>query len=434
MILVLCAAMIAITTVLGGGATEVQAASKNQKALSAYAKYLKNGKNWNDNGKYTTFTLFDTNNDGIKELVVYDDSLYLTYVYGYSSGKVKRLVCTMKDGITFYPKKKIFRGGDIPTPGFVYIAYYKYDGKKVRTIAASDVEYDGVGGPFLGESYTIQGKKATKKKFNQYIKGLGLDKGKSSWDLKMHKNTKSNRDKYLSVKKKKKAPAGSIAINSKNFPDANFRKYISTNIDQKVNGERDGYLTKKERLAVKSIECYEREIKNLKGIELFTNLQYLNCYDNKISNLDVNKNRKLTALNCYYNKISNLDVSKNEALEKLVCGGNNLSELDVSKNLKLMVVNCSDNKISSLDVSKNKALEVLVCGGNNLSELNVSKNAALRSLICYENSLSVLDVSNNSVLERLYCYNNNLSVLDVSNNPKLDRYEFYYDDNVEIIW
>ena len=87
--LMLCAAVVAISTVLGSGVTEVQAASKAKKAMAAYAKYLQDGSHWNMDGKMTSFGLIDVNRDGIKELVVYDESTYSTILIGYVSGKTK---------------------------------------------------------------------------------------------------------------------------------------------------------------------------------------------------------------------------------------------------------------------------------------------------------------------------------------------------------
>ena len=165
----LCAAVVAISTVLGSGATEVQAASKAKKAMAAYAKYLQKGTGTYKGGEIilSSFTMFDINNDGIKELVVYDEGMNSFYVYGYCSGKVKCLGSTMRGGITFYPKKKIFGCDSSVTAGFNSGEYYKYDGKRVKELAWYSVEYDGVGGPFLGETYKVHGKKVTKKKFDK---------------------------------------------------------------------------------------------------------------------------------------------------------------------------------------------------------------------------------------------------------------------------
>lgn len=188
--LILCAAVVAISTVLGSGATEVQAASKAKKAMAAYAKYLEDGSHWNDDGKYTTFGLIDANRDGIKELVVYDDGTRTTSLLAYSSGKIKELGWCMAGGVIVYSKKKVFECNDHPGSGIYATIHYTYDGKKAKEIARWE-KFDEE------ETYTVKGKKTSEKKYNKYIKSLHLGKGISSWNINMHKNTKENRKKYL---------------------------------------------------------------------------------------------------------------------------------------------------------------------------------------------------------------------------------------------
>ena len=185
--LMLCAAVVAISTVLGSGVTEVQAASKAKKAMAAYEKLLRDSDNWVG---YTTFGLIDVNRDGIKELVVYDESTYSTSLIGYVSGKTKQLGWCMRGEIKIYPKKKIFARNDKAGAGMYAMIYYKYDGKKVKEIAR-DESCDGE------ETYILKGKNVSKKKYNKYIKSLHLGKGISSSDLKMHQNIKENRKSYL---------------------------------------------------------------------------------------------------------------------------------------------------------------------------------------------------------------------------------------------
>ena len=192
--LMLCAAVVAISTVLGSGVTEVQAASKAKKAMAAYEKLLRDSDNWVG---YTTFGLIDVNRDGIKELVVYDESTYSTILIGYVSGKTKQLGWCMRGEIKIYPKKKIFALYDSPEAGMYDRGYYKYDGKKAQSLAGYYVEYDGGGGKLINETYNVHGKNVSKKKYNKYIKSLHLGKGISSSDLKMHQNTKENRKSYL---------------------------------------------------------------------------------------------------------------------------------------------------------------------------------------------------------------------------------------------
>ena len=153
---------------------------------------------------------------------------------------------------------------------------------------------------------------------------------------------------------------GNLLINETNFPDANFRSYISTSFDPSGNG----FLTLEQVAAVTEIDCWDQAIVNLKGVEYFTALTSLTCGDSST------------------NVLASLDVSKNTALTKLICCQGQLTELDVSKNTQLTVLWCFANQLTSLDVSKNTALLELYCGGNRLTSLNLANNTALTELSC----------------------------------------------------
>lgn len=238
------------------------------------------------------------------------------------------------------------------------------------------------------------------------------------------------------------AAQGDVKINSTNFPDEGFRKYISENIDL----NEDGVLSKAEIKKVKTI-ClsYMSEedgytCKSLTGINVFTELQTLECAGNELTKLDVSKNTKLVELDCGNNELTKLDVSKNTRLVKLDCDGNKLTKLDVSKNTKLEFVKCGhngikelnvskltklkelycyDNKLTKLDVSKNVKLELLSCGSNNLTGLDLRKNTKLVGLFCDENKLTKLDLTKNTKLNDLWCNSNKLTKLDLTKNTKL---------------
>ena len=208
---------------------------------------------------------------------------------------------------------------------------------------------------------------------------------------------------------------GNLLINEENFPDDNFRSYISTNFDT----DNQGYLTAEQVAGVKTISCYGKSIASLNGVEYFTELTSLSCEGNQLTELDVSNNTALTNLGCSSNQLTELDVSNNTALTSLSCGYNNLSTLDVSNNTALASLSCGSNQLSSLDVSNNTALKWLHCDTNQLTELDVSKNTKLTSLGCYENQLLELNVSQNTSLTWLACSNNQLSSLDVSNSTAL---------------
>ena len=76
----------------------------------------------------------------------------------------------------------------------------------------------------------------------------------------------------------------SVVLNEANFPDANFRTYIST-----LTGVSVGSTISDAKLAnVKEISADHLEISSLQGIEYFTGLTYLYCGNNKLTSLDVN--------------------------------------------------------------------------------------------------------------------------------------------------
>ena len=207
----------------------------------------------------------------------------------------------------------------------------------------------------------------------------------------------------------------SVVLNATNFPDDNFRTYISG-----LTGVSVGSTISDATLAnVKEISVEHLDISSLQGIEYFTELTELGCRDNQLTSLDVRWNTKLTSLACDYNQLTSLDLRRNTMLEQLYCGDNNLTSINVSNNTNLLRLNCSANQLTSLNVSNNIRLQGLYCMHNQLTSLNVSMNTELRSLQCYSNQLTSLDVSKNTNLTDLRCSANQLTSLNVSNNIRL---------------
>lgn len=230
----------------------------------------------------------------------------------------------------------------------------------------------------------------------------------------------------------------SLPINEKNFPDANFRKYIKGNIA----GGRD-VLTVEERSKVKIININKKDISDLKGIEAFPNLTELDCGNNSIQKLDLRQNPMLITLKCNKNQLIQLDLSKNPDVDYLNCSENQLEQLDVS-HLKLEYLYCSHNDLEQLDVKNSKWLRELDCSKNELTKLDVDvthkpnlervecqnnqltslilgENKMLRKLNCANNQLTQLNLNNMISLTELNCANNQLTVLDVSSSPNLTK-------------
>lgn len=94
------------------------------------------------------------------------------------------------------------------------------------------------------------------------------------------------------------APEGNLvkllAHNTTNFPDDNFRNYLSNTFSTQT---ADGYWTLDELASVTSINCSNQNITTLKGIENFTALTELNCSSNKLTSIDLTSNTALTNAN-----------------------------------------------------------------------------------------------------------------------------------------
>ena len=98
------------------------------------------------------------------------------------------------------------------------------------------------------------------------------------------------------------------------IPDANFKKCLVENAKINTNGDNEIQLSEAKSYS-DTIDCSNREIEDLTGIEVFTAITSLNCERNKLKLLDVSKNTALTNLNCNNNSQSysrlSLDLSNN---------------------------------------------------------------------------------------------------------------------------
>tara|TARA_B110000438_G_scaffold91129_1_gene90686 strand:- start:131 stop:1051 length:921 start_codon:yes stop_codon:yes gene_type:complete len=215
-------------------------------------------------------------------------------------------------------------------------------------------------------------------------------------------------------------------------PDDNFENYLETH---DLNGDSialgsptsmgDGianndYVTTASINTVIHLDLSNTEIYDLTGIEDFTALTYLNCYNNLLTSLDLSANSHMTELDCQDNSLTSINVSNNTSLTFFACSFNLLTSLDVSQNIALITLDCDANQLTGLDVSNNTALIELDCFYNQLTSLDVSNNTSLISLLCYENEFTSLDVRNGNNINFLNwgfnCkWNTNLSCINVDN-------------------
>lgn len=138
--------------------------------------------------------------------------------------------------------------------------------------------------------------------------------------------------KYCGEKKTLEFDEPGVMLTTANFPDAKFLSFIKSNYDK--NGL--GRLSDSDIAAITEMDCSNKSIASLKGIEYFTALEKLRCYSNRLTSLDISKNAALSSLICYSNQLTILDISGCSALGRLECEGNMLTSLNISACPKLL--------------------------------------------------------------------------------------------------
>lgn len=234
------------------------------------------------------------------------------------------------------------------------------------------------------------------------------------------------------------AALADVAINSTNFPDANFRAFLESEYPSHII--TTSQLNSRTELLMES-----KNIADLTGIQYFTQLTKLDCWNNKITSVNLSANTKLKYLNLGYNKLTSINVSAHTDLEELYLQNNQLSSslnvthhsqlrtLWVHNNASLVAVNCSDNNLTNFEVSGCTSLTTLECYDNiNLSTITgLASCTNLMYLDCEECRITDLSaLSGMANLAEIYCARNlltslelsqktNLATLDVSSNPRL---------------
>ena len=205
------------------------------------------------------------------------------------------------------------------------------------------------------------------------------------------------------------------------IPDKNFElALINLGYDK---GEPDGVIPTENIKNIDELYLYGLNIKDLKGIEDFTALNWLNCGNNPLENIDVSKNVNLMNLFCDSTSLKELDVSKNIYLNILSCEKNQLRNIDLSKNINLYILYIEYNRLNSLDVTQNINLIKLFCENNFIKELDVSNIPELVALYydstvtvrkhILENKEYIIKLNNDTVFCNIIKQNYNVVVCDI---------------------
>ena len=196
----------------------------------------------------------------------------------------------------------------------------------------------------------------------------------------------------------------------------NLEPYISEAIVPEgmgtPNGDGSVTLSDDEKEQLKAIERLDLSnigLKNLYGIEVYSNLKYLTCNDNPgLTKMDVRKLTKLERLECDRNALTELNVTGLSNLWVLSCEENQLTELDLTGLTNLRTLSCAINKLSELDLTGLTSLEIFYCNENWLTSLDISMLPALTTLRCgsqKEGSIWLLLVMTQEQYTTMWPYN-----------------------------
>ena len=208
-----------------------------------------------------------------------------------------------------------------------------------------------------------------------------------------------------------------VKIDESNFPDEVFRSYVSSHFDN----NRDKLLSNAEILAVKKIDVASTKVADLKGIDIFQQLNYLNCDGTPIASLNLSKNQKLIRVMCGAGPLSSIDLSGCDELREFVCSYSQLEELILSANkaLESLVIE-SNSLLTKLDVSGLSSLIFLDAACNfSIEEINLTGCTELETLYADYGSLTSLDITNCKSLRFLSIYGNQFTQLDIPKDTQL---------------
>lgn len=157
------AVLLAALTLLSSVAFAEETPSKST-VKNAYASYVEENLSYEGEYPYGEYTLFDLNNDGVKEMLfTYMCGVRSGYkFYTYSDGKVKHMKSIQGGcGVTWSKSKK--RVCVMTSAGADYTTYTVY--KKKGTSLQKVVKYQE-----KGSKYYKDGKKVSEKNFNKAVK------------------------------------------------------------------------------------------------------------------------------------------------------------------------------------------------------------------------------------------------------------------------
>src|SRR6056297_1757674 len=176
-----------------------------------------------------------------------------------------------------------------------------------------------------------------------------------------------------------------------NFADPDLEDVIRNKIDKPT-----GEIYESDVEEIISLTATSSNIDNLSGIEYLINLEYLDLWDNQVSDISPLSNlTNLTSLNFESNQVSDISPLSNLTnLTHLYFGNNQVSDISPLSNLtNLIHLHLSNNQVSDISPLSNLTnLTLLEFCDNQVSEISPLSNLTNLTTLCFGNN-QVSDIS-----------------------------------------
>lgn len=185
----------------------------------------------------------------------------------------------------------------------------------------------------------------------------------------------------------RKPDCGSAPSEVVKFGDENLKECILASLPN-----RPADVTISTAAQIRYVTCPGRGIKDLTGLEKFTNLVTLDLSSNQLEQFKLKLNQ-LQTLKIGSNKLNVLDLTGTPNLIRVEASNNQLTSVPVSANTFFVVLDLSHNQLSKFDLAIQSNLSYADLSHNNLTDILNSFNPNLSQL----KRLAYLDLSHNSL-------------------------------------
>lgn len=145
--------------------------------------------------------------------------------------------------------------------------------------------------------------------------------------------------------------------------------------------------------ALKTMECYGRDIHSLEGIGMFPQLEGLTCSDNPIAELDLGVLPRLERLYALDVPLRRLDVGECSRLKRVQLSHTYLDTLDLATMPEVELLLVIFTPLTTIDITPCQRLTTLYIRGTQITEVDLRGNPAMHELHALDTPLQTLVVT-----------------------------------------